>query len=564
MKTRMLRRQGALLLVVLMIASLAASAPAESKYFNETGLPICDTPIHITVVGDASSCSNTPDPQKTDMIAFLADEMGIEITYTLYAADAWKTQYNLMKATNTLPDLIAPGSAGDWAAVSQDGADGYLMAWNDYLEYMPNLSRNLAEYEDYRNSMTSADGNIYALGRYTETLMSSSLIGTFWIRGSWLENLNLEKPTTVDELYEVLKAFKEQDADMDGDPDNEIPLGYIPDWTGRYMEMILLAAFGCYTHSSPYLYADESGTVGTYATTDGYKEYLKYMNKLYTEGLIEKEAFTMGSGPFNENKAAMRYGAVSHTSYFSANLGIYDSIMVTGLTSDICDTVAIAKRPATSTPQICMSATTEYPEAIARMVDYYLDRDHIHEFNSGMEGVHFDWVEQDINGILTLWNKDYSAYMAQTDYETQNDFIFKKAVVHNMFQLGFEDTRSYYSSFDALSLDQLQQYLDYVAEHGKEENLNNAMAGIIYGVKSLGDYKVVDIYPNLAYRPDEITQLSTLKTDLTNFITASQAEFIIGTRDIETGWDTYINEIKGMGLDTILSIEQAAYDRYNQ
>lgn len=589
MTTRMLKKVVALLLAVLMLASVAACAPAatpstgtaskddatsnapassgaastEDKYFNEEGLPICDTTISITAAGGANS---TPDPQKTDMIAFIKDKMGIDITYSMFAGDAWATQYNLAKTTDKLWDFISPGApSGGWADVSVDGADGYLMDWTPYLQYMPNMAGYIDTYEDFRKTITAPDGKIYGFGRYTANLIGGAQIGTFWIRESWLKNVNMEVPKTVDELYNVLKAFKEQDADKDGTAGNQLPLGYIPDWTGRYLEMILLAAFGCYTHSAPYLYGGEDGKVGTYATTDGYKEYLKYMAKLYKEGIIEKEAFTGGTA-FNENKTNMKYGAVSHMTYTNAQMNIWDSVMVTGLTSDVCDKVALAKRPGTAGPQTLMSANTEYPEAIARMVDWYMHPDNIHKWGFGMEGIHFDWVEKSVmDGKIKFWEKDFDKYVKAAGYENSNDLIYKKAVVHNMFQLGFLDSKDSYVMWDKLSLDELKAFRDWSIENNTvEEYVDNSQAAMNIGVKGLGNYEVIDIYPNLAYLPDEITELGTLKTDLSTFITASQAEFIIGTRDIDTGWDAYLAQIKGMGLDKILEIEQAAYDRYNK
>ena len=43
------------------------------------------------------------------------------------------------------------------------------------------------------------------------------------INKKWLDNLGLEEPKNLDELYNVLKAFKEQDANGNGDTDDEIP-----------------------------------------------------------------------------------------------------------------------------------------------------------------------------------------------------------------------------------------------------------------------------------------------------------------------------------------------------
>lgn len=49
---------------------------------------------------------------------------------------------------------------------------------------------------------------------------------TIYINEGWLENLGLDRPKTLDDLYDVLKAFKEQDANGNGDPNDESPLGF--------------------------------------------------------------------------------------------------------------------------------------------------------------------------------------------------------------------------------------------------------------------------------------------------------------------------------------------------
>ena len=45
----------------------------------------------------------------------------------------------------------------------------------------------------------------------------------FIIRKDWLDRLGLEAPTTIDEWVTVLEAFRDEDANGDGNPNNEIP-----------------------------------------------------------------------------------------------------------------------------------------------------------------------------------------------------------------------------------------------------------------------------------------------------------------------------------------------------
>ena len=69
----------------------------------------------------------------------------------------------------------------------------------------------------------------------------------FWINQTWLDNLGLKAPATLDELYDVLVAFRDQDADGNGDPSDEIPLAgdYADGWYTN-PEMLVMNAFTYY------------------------------------------------------------------------------------------------------------------------------------------------------------------------------------------------------------------------------------------------------------------------------------------------------------------------------
>ena len=66
----------------------------------------------------------------------------------------------------------------------------------------------------------------------------------------------------------------------------------------------------------------------------------------------------------------------------------------------------------------------------------------------------------------------------------------------------------------------------------------------------------------MAYTNEENDTRATLVTDVANYIAQMRAEFITGQTDIDAGWDTYIKTVNQMGMDQLLEIEQAAYDRY--
>ena len=98
------------------------------------------------------------------------------------------------------------------------------MSMDDLIEnYTTNAKKYLAEREDIRKIITYTDGHIYSLPSIDESL-STRIPGMLIVNQTWLDRVGLEHPTTVDEFYNMLKTFKEKDANGNGVAGDEICL----------------------------------------------------------------------------------------------------------------------------------------------------------------------------------------------------------------------------------------------------------------------------------------------------------------------------------------------------
>jgi hypothetical protein len=68
---------------------------------------------------------------------------------------------------------------------------------------------------------------------------------------------------------------------------------------------------------------------------------------------------------------------------------------------------------------------------------------------------------------------------------------------------------------------------------------------------------------SLVLTEDESDTYNDAWTDINAYITESTAKFITGDLDIETGWEGFINDLEKMGLQDVIDVYQAAYDRAN-
>ena len=176
------------------------------------------------------------------------------------------------------------------ASESMFGSQGLVLPLNEYLDTISvGYKAAFEELDGLRDYITTPDGNIYSLPNVDGSLHVQYNM-KLWLNTTWLDNLGLSMPTTTDEFYNVLKAFKEQDANGNGNPNDEIPFSTVTSGAGTQIDGFLMNPFQ-QTSENTKLYIDNG--VVTYAPVqDNYKEGLKYLNKLWAEGLINPESFT--------------------------------------------------------------------------------------------------------------------------------------------------------------------------------------------------------------------------------------------------------------------------------
>ena len=95
----------------------------------------------------------------------------------------------------------------------------------------------------------------------------------------------------------------------------------------------------------------------------------------------------------------------------------------------------------------------------------------------------------------------------------------------------------------------------------------------LMGTKEVTDYSVktyrneeLEVHlqvPALTYTDAEATERATLYADISNYLLTAKAQFITGELDIDSDWDAHLEKLNQMGLERILEIDQAAYDRWN-
>ena len=528
-------------------ADTQASSGTGSVEVNETGYPITSEEITVTAAGPMPS--GCEDWSQLAVIDEYANRLGIRLDCDFYETD-WETQLTLKVAGDELPDMLI-GCSMNVSDVNEWGGEGYFLDLSQYMDLMPNLKAYFEQYPELEAYCTTSDGHIYGLPKL-KVDMTDRLTRSF-INKQWLDNLGLSMPTSIDEYYDVLVAFKEQDANGNGDPDDEIPLLFTSD-SGGYtaLEKTLLDAYGIFTTDPNYvLQADESGKVELANINDTYKEYLKFMHRLYAEGLMEQEAFTITGDEITTKQQGDVYGSFGCGSapFVMANKDIsYDAnwMALSGMSSELHPKrEASIASPVQNSILVAVNGNTEYPEALARFIDYFYTEEGMLSATKGYDGVTFDMVQDDLLGT------EVPEMRIPDGYTSGEEFRYKGAILNealNLVEKNIDRQAMFESDREVL------EKPEFVEKYGWA-------ARVIDAFKS-DDVTGVEAYPVVSYTSDEVEERGAVYKDITTYLKQARAQFITGELDLDKDWDTYVNTLNQMNLGRLLEFEQAAYDRY--
>lgn len=193
---------------------------------------------------------------------------------------SYADKFNITLASGKLPDIIYVGDVKGPSFVSA-AKSGAFWEVGPYLKDFPNLSQ--ANPVILKNS--SIEGKNY--GVYRGRVLGRNGIA---FRKDWLDHVGLQTPETLDDFYNMLKAFKEKDPDQNGKDDTYgmVLVKWTGGWASGFDTMKLW--FG-----APNKWGVKDGKLVPEHEYPEYLEALKFMKKLYDEKLINSDFAVMDS-----------------------------------------------------------------------------------------------------------------------------------------------------------------------------------------------------------------------------------------------------------------------------
>lgn len=521
----------ALLLTLCAPMGLAASDGAEAK----------------TLTVMASRSAEVVDYDTNEYIKWLEETTGIDVTWQQVPSATLKDKIPVVLMSDDLPDAFLGCALTSAQQAMYGGQEGVLIPLNELIDqYGSETKRLFEEQPGVRELITLTDGNIYALPTYSD-IIHCNYAQKVQINTTFLEALGMEMPKTTEDFYQFLKAVKEQDPNGNGQAD-EIPLmGNIEGWHHDIFPFLtepFVFDDGMYGKKVD---VDENGKVFSILTTEDYREALRYIHKLYAEGLLYEPSLTMKADqyqPIGENPDAMILGAAaaagngSFTQVGGERYQHYRALPPLTGPDGLCQTpwfrYVNVRMGAYAITKACAD-----PALAMQLADAMYSYDASMRLRMGVKDV--DWRdatagETTFDNRPAVWARITPYTGAAQNQHLGNDGMFYETRGMFLDDSAFDHSQSIMTA-DASQFLLAQETVEKYVPCGKE------------------------VFPPVTIPLEDADEFYSLEVELTNYYKEARAAFTTGDMDLEGDWQGYVDGLNAIGLARYVELLQKAYDQ---
>ncbi len=489
-----------------------------SENFNASGMPIVNEKIELSGFGGKFIASQ----EWNDLMLFTEYEKmtNIKINWETVQNGQLAERRNLMMTSKEYPEIMFATAMGP-TDVLKYGEQGIFQPLNDLIDkYAPNFKALMEKYPIIEQGITMGDGNIYSFPVfYDPEFLGLRIGGTPWMNQEWLDTLGLQEPTTTDEFYKVLKAFKEEIPDSV--PWSSIGIGGMVNY--------LRGAYGLNSNGTANVHLDlKPGTdeLRFIPTSDDYKELLQFLNKLYSEGLIDPEVFTITQQEFYAKAGEGHYGFI-HSVDPETLWGLKNYVGAQVLEGPGGRLLPLSS-PLGTVGQFMITDKNKHPEASVRWMDHFFGDEGVKMFFMGFEGITYE--------------------------EKDGEVVYTEEITNHPDGINLDQAISLYLMWPGGNYPGFVREDYFKGAESKPNTRAKAEKALPYAIDQ------DDIWPRFNYNEEESDQLTALQNDIHTYVDEMTANFVAGKESFDK-WDSYVDTINKMGLDRYMKINQDAYER---
>ena len=528
-------------LALLMFLSLASVSTAEGQ-------------TEFIVLSGISALSTGYD--NNPVLLDLQEKTGIKITW-----DTWSDSLGEVVGTRISGNAASKTPIDAFQAVGFSNYDlmrygeaGTFIDLTPYItpETMPNLSAILEKHPEIRAAITM-DGKIYGLpaGEQMTTLgigreksYSIFCVPEFsMINKVWLDDLGLAMPTTLDELHDVLVAFKENDMSAKiygNEAGSTIPMSTgFDQWC--WGQNIFYAGFGFtnFYMDSPLtqdLTVNKEGKVNFVSDDDNYRAALTYFHNWYADGLMDLEMFSQDT---NQLIAKCSGGRVGVATWWEINeimgphAADYVYLPVLKGPDGTCN-VTLRTGGQVNAGQLSITAQCKDPAKLLSFYDKWYDGETVMQLQYGPIGVFFnDKNEAGLWKSITDEESREKYNKSAGELKSQSEVAGPKLILAEYYNEVFE--------MEPRAQERLADLYDYWMQFVPDDTR----------------------YPlDTVFTRSELDDIDYYKPDLEKAQSEYEANWIKNGGPTDAEWEEYKNFLNRCGLQELERIYQDAYDRY--
>jgi len=491
---------------------------------------LVEEPTTITLA--ASLAPNWGHPTEGSFWAWMEEYTNVHINWVTFLSSEATEQFALMMAARELPDAFIGGLGGGTENIMLYGVElGVYIPLNDLLNsYAPNfLRRGLAENPNLLNLLTTPDGNIYSLPLIHPP--GERVYNSMAINQTFLDALNLEVPTTIEEVEEVLIAFR--DGDPHGDGTQVIPMSFLFSCWGAADHSPWFAPFGAPLTND--LILIENGQVTFQGAQEYFRDGARWLASLYAQDLIDLEVFT-----YDQTSYRARAG---HDPVLFGIWSSWSPWADAGAQGDHFTTLM-------SPIQGPAGAHVLWNEVTG------ITRDVFHITSAAADpGLIMRWVDIFYRDVEMGMRATRGPGPGQSWYYTADGLIqwvtpLPDEYIRGMNELPFAP--------GILGQEAANMMAPPSEPNIKQDHIDNVLVN--YATNFFNG--TWNRWPLTFMSAAEADEISFIEADLIPFANRMLASWIAGERDVDDDWEQYLRDLDAYGLQRWLQIRQSVYDRF--
>jgi putative aldouronate transport system substrate-binding protein len=506
--------------------------PVQTDFF-----PLAN-PISIRMMLWDRPQEDTGDPRITWQVLEEVTNISVEIQWLRD-----RDQLPLILAARDWPDLFWHRLEDD--VINEFGVVGNrLINYVDWLDDMPNLTAAFEFLPDARRAITQSNGGIYQLFLFSPA--ATSYGSRMHYRTDILADAGVAVPSTTEQFYDMIVKLR---GHLDHAPIS-------PDFPMVW----LFAAFG------PGVNMDfdnplNDGTVQFMRTSDQYRHFLRFMNRLFNAGAFHPELLyhmdiarnpTLNQTLVDEGRFVFSTSALQLLTLDKIPSGNWDLSILEPITSPQYQGRTIFSGPAPwgIAGGAAVNAASPHIEAIVRMLDIAYAQSEVVP-GTGLYGPAFFWGPEGVTWEYTQWDT--------AGNPTGHRLMFPESFMGVTYGPDFAWTTQTQQEniVYAPGLGMSLAFLNSVVSSG-DNNEVRQRAAVAHSLP----FGRAWWFPPSIVTAQEQAIIDQFWTEINNNRATMDAQFITGVSCIENDWNAYVAQMNAMGLPQVLAVRQAAYTRW--